>query len=203
MKNKKNNSVALRHNNSELKNCLNLLFHMADTNIANHKKEKEFAKNNREALLEERKRLEAIDKANNVAEKILNLVHNTFVTADTSEGIIEDVDNQLGSLLLRGACGYSSQTGYVFDEKGLTITLDYSSIDYDDNCLFHQSILGSPDSTNINLEHLRQVLGEYGITFKRETGEIKLDDYDSVDLDVLRIFVPRVRTQEPKETVRA
>lgn len=202
MINKKNNDYSIRKNNDELKNAMSLLFHIADNNIANHEEEKSYNKLNKAALLEEKKKLAAIQKADEVAQIILNLVHNTFTTADSKEGKIEDPDGLLGSFLEYGACGYISKTSYVFNENGLTINIDYSTIDYNDNCVYCQSILGSPNSDSINLEHLNQKLSEYGISIERTISKMALQDGDSVDVDILTIFVPRTRVKEQDSSSR-
>lgn len=202
MINKKNDNIATNHHNFELKECKSMLFHMAENNIDNTEEERTFNNENKEVILQEKRKLEAIDKANKVAKKILNLVHNTFTTADAMSGIIEDADGELGSLVFSGASGYISQTGYTFDDNGLTIKLDYSSIENYDNCVYTQSILGSPNSDCIDLEHLKQLLDEYSITFERQLGRILLDNGDSVDLDILTIFVPRTRVSEQQTSSR-
>ncbi len=109
-----------------LKYNISRLFAEAEANISKGERNRA-ATAKKEKLEKERKKLEKKKKAEEMANSIILLVYNTLKTADSKAGKISKINNILGRL----NDSDDSRSGYVIDEDGLTITLDYSHVTYD------------------------------------------------------------------------
>ena len=109
-----------------LKSNISQLFDEAEANISKGERNRA-ATAEKEKLEQERKILEKKKKTEAMANAIISLVYNTLTTADSKAGMINEIDSELGSLTDIS----NSKSGYVIDEDGLTITLDYSREAYD------------------------------------------------------------------------
>ena len=109
-----------------LKSNISQLFDEAEANILKGERNRA-ATAEKEKLEQERKILEKKKKTEAMANSIISLVYKTLTTSDSKVGKINEIDNLLGKL----NDSYDSKSGYVIDEDGLTITLDYSHVTYD------------------------------------------------------------------------
>ena len=175
-----------------LKSNVNQLFNEAEVNISKGERNRAAAAE-KARLEQERKKIEKIEKTEAMANSIISLVYNTLTTADSKTGKISEIDNLLGKLNDR----YDSKSGYVIDEDGLTITLDYSHVKYDMDTSGGKCFLGIcgkkwdpnevyygslPDGKEqwekkqqreakhepFNYAYLNKILSEYGISMSRE-----------------------------------
>lgn len=175
-----------------LKSNIIQLFNEAEVNISKGERSRAAAAE-KARLEQERKKIEKIKKTEAMANSIISLVYNTLTTANSKTGKISEIDNLLGKLNDR----YDSKSGYVIDEDGLTITLDYSHVKYDMDTSGGKCFLGIcgkkwdpnevyygslPDGKEqwekkqqreakhepFNYVYLNKILSEYGISMSRE-----------------------------------
>ena len=133
-------------------------------------------------------------KTESIARAIISLVYDTLKNADRELGEISKVDRVLGKL---NDDDDDSKSGYVIDDDGLTITLDYSKVTYDMDTSGGMCFLGEcgkkwdpntiyynrlPDGQeqwekankrdmekeSFDYNYLNQILNEYGISMSRE-----------------------------------
>ena len=138
-----------------------------------------------------------LDKRTNiVADTIMLLILRIFRKADSTKEMIERVDDELGIIAAPG----EENSSYEFDDKGLTITLDYSKrMDFD----AEKNVKNFAD--DINWQLLKKILKAYDIDIVREKDDPTLFSMVASGnySDVITIKVENAATYKIKETAKA
>ena len=126
-----------------------------------------------------------------VSNVILDLILDIFRKANTRGELIETVNSDLGVLSKEFIGEKASQ--YNFDEKGLTIDLNYTK-----PSMWHDSaerIKNFLDDEDIDLNYLDRVLATYGVKVERNYSVQDIDD-DEVNVDMVTIKVDKERPRD-------
>ncbi len=202
-----------------LKSNISQLFDEAEVNIARAEKNN-LAQREKERLEQDRKANEKKVKTEAIANAIISLVYNTLTTADSKTGKINKIDRKLGLL----TDDDDSKSGYVIDDDGLTITLDYSHVTYDmdtsggicflgecgkkwdPNAVYYGSLPNGKELWEKNqqieaknepfdYDYLNEILNEYGISMSREnSSECPGMEWEYTDIVTIKT------SRQPKKT---
>jgi hypothetical protein len=120
-----------------------------------------------------------------VAKAILKLVSGIMHNANKEYGSIDNLDHDLGTL---GTSNIDAKnTGYYFNDEGLTIDLNYTRAEMWGNLFTVRNFVD-----DVDFEYLQEILSEYGIEISRDEHQINAGDerypeYITIDSTTIKL----------------